>query len=149
ETVGTFLRQSLKASQGEDTWLRFFSLMGSVIARSEGSKNLVPETPLRKAELLSELRDSAAKLNAIQTLRTYQGALNVVEGELKGYHYFLLQLVPQDQRTTVTGFHRQALEEASKEYTKVEKEIATKPGAQAVLVSVDSMNNLRRAYPNY
>jgi hypothetical protein len=35
ETVGTFTRQALKSSQGEEDWLRFFALMGSAHAIRE------------------------------------------------------------------------------------------------------------------
>jgi len=150
ETVGTFLRQSLKASQGEERWLRFFSLMGSVIAFSEGSSATVPDTPVKKGALISELRDAAGKLNVLATLKNYSQAVQVAtEGTLKGHYYFLLRLVPQQGKMTVTGFPKKMLEEASKRYTEVEKEIAGQPGAEAVLVSVESMSQLKRAYPNY
>jgi len=150
ETVGTFLRQSLKASQGEEKWLRFFSLMGSVIALGEGSSALVPDTPTKKSALMSELRVSAGHLNVLATLKNYSQAVQVaLEGTLKGHYYFLLRLVPQEGRMVVTGFPKKMLEEASKRYTEVEKEIVGKPGAEAVLVSVESMAQLRRAYPNY
>jgi hypothetical protein len=151
ETVGTFLRQSLKASQGEDRWLRFFALMGSVIARSERSTHLVPNTPIKKSELLAEVKDAAEKLNVVYTLNRYAQALNIASegGVLPGFHYYLLQLMPQEERMVVHAFARQELEEASRRYTEVEKEIASKPGAEAVLVSVDSMKSLQRAYPNY
>lgn len=43
ETVGTFTRQALKSSQGEDDWLRFFSLVGSAFAMREATP-LVPGT---------------------------------------------------------------------------------------------------------
>ena len=44
ETVGTFTRQALKSSQGEDDWLRFFALMSTYLAIKEGSP-IVPKTP--------------------------------------------------------------------------------------------------------
>src|ERR1019366_9744121 len=44
ETVGTFIQQALKSSQGEEDWLRFFALMGSAIAYREHGE-LVPDTP--------------------------------------------------------------------------------------------------------
>ena len=44
ETVGTFIRQSLKSSQGEEDWLRFFALMSTALAFREGSSP-VPGTP--------------------------------------------------------------------------------------------------------
>lgn len=149
ETVGTFLRMALKSSQGEDKWLRFFSLMGSAIARSEGG-NLVPDTPTTKRELNRELREITGKLNALSTLKTYSQVINTaLEGAHRGQHYFLLRLLPEEQKTLVTAFTRNQLEEASRRYSEAEKEVAGKSGAQAVLVSVDSMNSLRRAYPNY
>jgi putative GTP pyrophosphokinase len=43
ETVGTFLSQALKSSQGQDVWLRFFALMGSAVALREGA-DLVADT---------------------------------------------------------------------------------------------------------
>jgi adenylate cyclase class IV len=149
ETVGTFLRQSLKASQGEDRWLRFFSLMGSVIARGEGGA-LVPNTPTTKTALISELREAASRLNVVDTLKTYSQVINIaLEGELKGQRYFLLKLVPSEQQIIVTGYSRKQLQQATKKYSETEVEIAGKPGAEAVLVSVDSMALLKRAYPNY
>jgi hypothetical protein len=52
ETVGTFLRQALKSSQGEGAWLKFFALMGSALARREHTP-LVPGTPGAEAVLVS------------------------------------------------------------------------------------------------
>jgi hypothetical protein len=50
---------------------------------------------------------------------------------------------------TITGFPRKALDEASAQYLKVEREISTSSGSEAVLVSVDSLAALERAFPNY
>lgn len=55
ETVGTFLKQALKSSQGHVEWLRFFALMGSALALRERTA-LVPETPTERSQLFDELR---------------------------------------------------------------------------------------------
>ncbi|MDX2074085.1 MAG: RelA/SpoT domain-containing protein [Alphaproteobacteria bacterium] len=150
ETVGTFLTQPLKSSLGEEKWLRFFAVMGSVIALREGSTALVPGTPTTKTALIKELRAITGELDVIGTLKMFGEALNVGEqSTAKGNHFFLLKLEPTEQRMTVTGFSRKQLDEASKRYLEVEKEIADTPGADAVLVSVDSLTALKRAYPNY
>ncbi|MDD5585535.1 MAG: RelA/SpoT domain-containing protein [Alphaproteobacteria bacterium] len=150
ETVGTFLKQSLKSSQGEEKWLRFFELMGSAIALRENASALVPNTPNKKTELVKELRSITGTLNVANSLKMYGSALTVGENvALRGDHFFLLKLEPSEQRMTVTGFKRKQLEEASQEYLKIECEIADVPGAEAVLVSVDSISSLRKAYPNY
>jgi hypothetical protein len=150
ETVGTFLKQPLKSSLGEEQWLRFFAVMGSVLALREGADALVPGTPTDKASLIKELRAVSKQLNVADTLNMFGEALNVGEqASVKGAHFFLLKLEPSQQRMTVTGFSRKHLDEASKRYLEVEKEIADIPGADAVLVSVDSLTSLKRAYPNY
>jgi hypothetical protein len=61
ETVGTFLKQALKSSKKEEGWLRFFALMGSVIAIREHGPS-VAETPTDKEELLAELQETAGNL---------------------------------------------------------------------------------------
>jgi ppGpp synthetase/RelA/SpoT-type nucleotidyltranferase len=150
ETVGTFLNQSLKSSTGEDKWLRFFALMGSAIARREGASNLVPNTPSSRRELTTEIRKFAAELKVQNTLTMYGNAVAVgTQGALQGHHFFLLKLEPSEGRMTVTGYPRRQLEKASADYLEVEKQIAKEPGAEAVLVSVDSLAVLQRAYPNY
>lgn len=149
ETVGTFIQQALKSSQGEEQWLRFFALMGTAVAGREGSPP-IPGTPEDSKKLVRELRQLNRSLNVAQRLRTYGAALQTLEqpGAEKA-HYFLLALDPQAQRVTVTGFKALELEKASNEYLATERALASKPGADAVLVSVESLASLRRAYPNY
>jgi ppGpp synthetase/RelA/SpoT-type nucleotidyltranferase len=150
ETIGTFLSQALKSSQGEEEWLRFFALASGAIAVREKSSARVPGTPHIHGDLIEELRDLATKLNAENTLRMYSNALTVGrEQTQKGNHYFLLKLEPSSNRMTIQGFPRKDLERASASYLAVEKQIIGVAGSEAVLVSVDSLVALERAYPNY
>lgn len=64
-------------------------------------------------------------------------------------HYYLLKLEPGAQRVTLTGFKSSELGQAAEAYLEAEKSIAGTPGAEAVLVSVNSLSALRKAYPNY
>lgn len=151
ETVGTFLRQSLKASQGEAEWLRFFALMGTALALRERTAR-VPNTPSKKKDLVPELREIVQRLNVEPRLTAYGAALQTETLEhpaLKNAHFFLLKLDPQARTTTVTGFSKKEIASATHEYLKAERAIADRPGAEAVLVSVGSLRSLRRAYPNY
>ncbi len=151
ETVGTFTEQALKSSQGEKDWLRFFALIGSSIANRERSPT-VPGTPEKRSELRTEIRHYAKKLDVRKKLTAYGSALRILENprELKQSHYYLLVLDPSGVGTiTVTGYQFSELERASRDYLESEKLTRGKPGADAVLVSVESMAALRRAYPNY
>jgi hypothetical protein len=150
ETVGTFLGEALKASRGSDTWLRFFALMSSAIALRE-QEPVVPNTPLNPKELISELDDHAYKLNVENRLKGYANAIQTIEKRVHDAHYFLLELDPNaiTPLLNVTGFARDKTDEAQKAYAEAELRVKEKPGTDAVLVSVDSISNLSRAYPNY
>ena len=144
ETVGTFIRQALKSSQGEAEWLRFVALMGTALAYRERT-NPVAGTPSNKRELIRELRRAAKKLDVENRLTSYGQALQVLgQPDAKTAHFFLLALNPKARSVRITGYRASELETANKEYISVERS-----GADAVLVSVESLSLLRRAYPNY
>lgn len=149
ETVGTFIKQALKSSRGEKDWLRFFALMGTAIALKEKTA-LVPSTPSNKSELVKELRTYASKLDVEKRLKLYGTALHTSrQPGLSDAYYFLLHLDPKAQVITIYGYKKGALERATKKYLEVERSLDNEHGAEAVLVSVKSLESLRRAYPNY
>lgn len=150
ETVGTFIQQALKSSQGEKDWLRFFALMGTAIAIRENSPP-VPHTPTSKSKLRDRLRHYAKKLDVENHLRIYATALQTPEQEgVENAHYYLLELDPAAKRVKITGYKYDELERASKDYLTVEREtISSQAGRDTVLVSVDSLEALKKAYPNY
>ncbi|HEV3074284.1 MAG TPA: RelA/SpoT domain-containing protein [Thermoanaerobaculia bacterium] len=150
ETVDTFTHQALKSSSGEADWLRFFALMGTAIANRERTPH-VPATPGPKKDLVQELSYFATTLQVETKLLAYGDTLRTVEqgGALADSHYFLVVLNPAESKVTVTGFRARELEKASDEYLATERAISEVKGADAVLVSVDSLAALKRAYPNY
>lgn len=149
ETVGTFLKQALKSSQGHAEWLRFFALMGSAIAFREHSP-LVPGTPANRQQLITELRAVTAKLDVERRLRDYGAALKALEDpSASDADFFLLALDPSAGTVTIRGYRKSELERATNDYLAIERSLETSPGAEAVLVSVDSIAALQRAYPNY
>lgn len=148
ETVGMFIRQALKSSVGEADWLRFFALMGSAIALRENSQ-LVPNTPTNRSGLIAELDDYTDKLNVESRLRAYGDALKTIEEGPGDSHYYLLNLDPDQNRLVVKGFKLEQIAQAESEYAESEKYVKSHPGTDAVLVAVDSITALQRAYPNY
>jgi Region found in RelA / SpoT proteins len=150
ETVGTFIQQALKSSQGEKDWLRFFALMGTAIAIRERSA-LVPDTPTERRLLKKELTDYVERLDVENHLSVYAAALNTPEeAGAKDAHYFLLELDVSTKRVKITGYKADELEKASKDYLSAERgTISGQSGRDAVLVSVDSLEALKKAYPNY
>jgi RelA/SpoT family protein len=148
ETAGTFIRQALKSSVGERDWLRFFALMGSVLALREKT-HLVPGTPTKRSELMEELNHYTTILNVEHRLPAYGDALRAIGQTAKDAHYYLLRLDPTSAELRITGFKADAIAEAERQYAEAEKHVKSHPGTDAVLVAVDSIAALRRAYPNY
>ncbi|MGH3626635.1 MAG: hypothetical protein ACRDRL_04235, partial [Sciscionella sp.] len=149
ETVGTFLQQSLKASEGSDLWLRFFSVTSSAFALMENSPT-VPDTPSDPKVLRDEVAAMASQLQVRKKLTAFGQALKIAEDtQMKSAQYFLLSLLPTQSHLSVYGYTRQELERATEHYLEIEKSQADLPGAQTVLVAVDSLSALKRAYPNY
>ena len=150
ETVGTFTEQELKSSQGEEDWLRFFVLMSTVLAQKE-KRPIVPDTPANHGELIRELRYYADKLDVVNKLDAYRTAARVVSdnSKLRDGHYFLLQLDSERRRISIRRFRRGDLFEATEAYRNAELGLQEGTAGDAVLVSVESLESLKRAYPNY
>src|SRR4051812_11435390 len=149
ETVGTFLDQSLKSSEGAEKWLEFFSLTSSAFARAEGTP-IITGTPEDPQELKRAIKELGRTLEVRKKLEAYSQALKVAEDvKMKSADYFLLSFMPSPAQLSVYGYKRELLEQATNHYLELEKSQLNVIGAQAVLVSVDSLSALKRAYPNY
>lgn len=148
ETVGMFSGQALKSSLGDEQWKRFFSLMGSAIALRERSP-LVPETPKVAKDLREEIKHYANTLKVAERLTGYMTAMHNISSAAQDAFYFLLQLDPAASQLSVRGFKRSEAQEAEEEYAKAEELTKGKKETDAVLVSVESVNALSKAYPNY
>ena len=149
ETVGTFLGQSLKSSEGHEDWLRFFELVGSGFALVEGTP-VAANVPDTAGALLPAIREAARRLQVVKRLQAYGDALQVTERhrELRGHRYFLLVLEPRRESLMITAYRDGELAEAARDYLAQENVLAG-TGGQTVLVASDSLESLRRAYPNY
>jgi len=149
EAVGIFTKQALKSNQGNQDWLRFFALMGTAIAAIEQCQP-VPGTPTNKADLIAEITALVSSLHVSQMLMAYNTSINLV-GSAKDAKYFLLTLEhePAPGKITVWRYKAKESEAANQHYTHLEARLPEDSAMQIVLVSVENVNALRRAYPNY
>jgi hypothetical protein len=149
ETIGTFLKTSLKASEGPDEWLEFFRLVGSAFGILENAP-LVPNTPTKMDELIDSVQIYISRLDIFSRLSAFSQAIQATEDrDLKKYHYYLLVLRPAEKDLRVTGYSSSEIAEANRAYTEIEQSLRDEPLSDAVLVAVNSMRALRQAYPNY
>ena len=144
ETAGAFLKNALKFSEGEEEWLRFFALASSALALKENCPT-VPDTPSSRSRLHREVREYASHLDVVARMREYgQLIRNMSTFKRIGAFYFLLERRPVEETTFIIPYDKDELDEATADYLVYEEE-----GRDAVLVSTDSLEDVRRAYPNY
>ncbi|WP_445393903.1 RelA/SpoT domain-containing protein [Stenotrophomonas maltophilia] len=148
ETMGTFLKSSLKASQGPDDWLEFFKHASSAFAILEGTPKL--HSNLDDSDVIALVEKQARALRVRARLQNYGKALRMVEQhpdpEAK---YFLMLLEPKKKELTIKGFRSSELAEATSRYSQLERRFPTSSGSEVVLVAAESISSLRQAYPNY
>ena len=150
ETVDTFTQQALKSNQGGQDWQRFFALMSTVLALRE-DKPIVPGTPSDSGKLTRELKHYSSQLDIFSRIETYRKAatLKYSDPKLPNARYYLIRLDLEQHQVKVERFGTADLEAASAKYLKAEQELGDPLSADVVLVSVESVWSLRRAYPNY
>ena len=151
ETAQTFTGQALKSriKAASESWLRFFALMGSAIADWEKQPG-VPGTPTDRVSRIKELREIVAREGILECLSAWNAAILELETTTERMAWlFLLVLDPGEGKLFITEYKKDEMTLAQDQYLYIEKQYENKPQVQVVLVSVDSIGALRKAYPNY
>lgn len=149
ETMGTFLGQALKSSQGEDKWLRFFEIAGCAFAYLEHCPLVPGFEKMSRIEVYKALAAAEDELSVLAKLDGFSSAIQTVSTDrCKGnYHLIVLDISTKTVEIKTYGLKR--LDEAAGDYKEVEKRIADGEKLEAVLVSAGPIESLQRAYPNY
>ena len=149
ETVGTFSGNDLKSNMGDPNWLRFFALMSAVNAFRENEPP-VPETPSEYRHVVEEIRGLDRHLGIIARLASIEFVTQHLIDEL-GMRNRWVVLVLNLDTPSIGGRAFGASEQvrAGAYYSEQELSARGDPSVQVLMVSVKSLEALRRAYPNY
>ncbi len=147
EAVDTFAAQQLKINQGSEDWERFFALMGSCMAIREHTP-LIPNTPENEHELYDELAHLANELNVRERLLAIGATVQYLRKESDA-HYYLIDLDITNRKMSVSRYTKQQAGEATRRLAELELEYRGHPDKDVLLVSVSSIDELRKMYPNY
>jgi ppGpp synthetase/RelA/SpoT-type nucleotidyltranferase len=151
ETAQVFTGQALKSKikNASEDWLRFFVLTSAAFSMRERTPN-VPGAPNDRNDLVRELREIVQRLDVMQSLRGWNDTIHLLEDAvLPGAYQFLLELDPNKHTLRVQQFAQNSAGFAQERYEKAEKDTENDPTMQVVLVSVESVDRLHEAYPNY
>ncbi|MPR36303.1 RelA/SpoT domain-containing protein [Salmonirosea aquatica] len=149
ETMGTFIDHSLKSSQGPMEWLDFFSLVGNAFAYIENTPNLLRYSHYTRDEVFEKVRKDANYLQVINQLEAFSNVIANIETDKRQGSLHLVVLDVKNKEVRIKTYSRTAIEEASADYLKEETSITDSNKRQVVLVSSNSLDSLRKAYPSY
>lgn len=149
ETMGTFIDHSLKSSQGPTEWLDFFSLIGNAFAYIEKTPTIPKFNSLSQSDTFEKIRSDANSLQVITQLEGFSNVIANIATDKKQGSLHLVVLDISNKEVRIKTFPKSAIEEASVEYLKEETAITDVNKRQVVLVSSNSLDSLRKAYPSY
>lgn len=149
ETAGVFLEQALKSSIGNEKWLEFFTYASSSFAVLEKLPVFIGHRGMTNDEIFDKTLELEAELEVISKLEMYKAVVEVPKDVQGKAHYFLMELQPKSNQIEITGYARAELVKATEDYLEAEKTAKGSPEIQIVLVAAQSLESLKKAYPNY
>ncbi|MFF8816140.1 RelA/SpoT domain-containing protein [Streptomyces pactum] len=143
ETMDLFSGSELKYGKGDADVLRFFVLVGSLMAYEEGTTP-VPGAEGTREELAAELAHLEANVGVLERLRGY-AAIVGEHAKTDRRNTLTLELWRTEGRLTVTV--HETLAAAEDRITELEA--LDDENLDAVLINIARISQLRDAYPNY
>jgi putative GTP pyrophosphokinase len=149
ETMGTFLETSLKSSEGPKEILDFFAFTSSAFAIQEKTSVLEQHKDLGRAIIFESVINQFNKLAIRDKLNAFAVVVSHISNEKSNAKFYLLTLDLHQQSVTIRPYEQNELKQANIDYTETERHINAGANLQVVLVSLESINGLKKAYPNY
>lgn len=150
ETADFFTRQAIKSNEGPEDWMEFFRLVSTAFAKMENSPTILG-TPTGENELYSKIKKIEAELKVMDKMQSWARAVRVFEQEAKSTkaQYFLLNLDIVRGVLNLSAYSKNQEEKALADYAEFEKRNRDNKEFDVVLVGVDTVTDLKKAYPNY
>lgn len=151
ETVGFFTKQAIKSNEGEEAWLEFFKLTSSAFAKLENCP-VIDGTPDNEKELYTLIKEKEKELNVRHRMSNWTESIQFVENNLKDkkhIYFYLLQLDINLDKLSIRAYTKKQEQKAIADYLDVEKRVYDQKGYDVVLVGAETLQDLKKAYPNY
>jgi ppGpp synthetase/RelA/SpoT-type nucleotidyltranferase len=150
EAVGLFRREDMKAGKGNADWLRLFTLMSAEFAQEESSAADLPDVHGKRIDEIVELE---SKLDAVDVLQRLNQAFSYSESyvfnPLEKPDYFQIEYDRDAKKVSIRPYFGSIYATQSYEAAEMKNAESGSGEKKIVLVEVDEIENLRRAYPNY
>lgn len=141
EVLGTYIRQPLKQSFGNEELLNLFK------------KISIAFIDLEKNKKINNIDEIQQELNQTSLINKLQG-FNIIaehiqkQGNKKG-QYLLITMHFKRGNLEIRQYSKSQFEKANQDYSNIESKYLNNKSVEVVLVSVKNIDDLRKAYPNY
>lgn len=148
ETAELISHSSLKASQGDESWLYFFKLVSAIFARKENQPVNDSFKEMTEEDYCTEYYKINNEYKFVDNLSALVGAVNLTERQSFTGGYVLLVIDYNEKKVRIRHFKQDETDMANEQYAQIEKSINKEQGA-VVLVAVSDVKELGEAYPSY
>ncbi len=150
ETFEAFMGEKFKSSQGAQEWLDFFALVASAFALKEKQASLPEHAEMTKEELAQKIKQQADELQVGLIMKSFSLAANNLAPQYRQKGGLALMIFDSVTKSAnVTVYHKDRYELAYEAYIREEQRSSQESTRQVVLVKMDSIQKLEKAYPNY
>jgi putative GTP pyrophosphokinase len=152
ETAGLYTKTSLKSSQGRNEWLIFFKVVSSLFSIKEQLPVMTDHRSTKMPKLMIELMVELYKLDQdyqfTQILKALKVTINTVAKKNITKEYCIVNIDLVNNYVKIYSYDKVDEDQATTLYSELEKNIEDNKNA-VVLVAVNSIKELRAAYPSY
>lgn len=149
EVVSTFTDQNLKSGIGDENWKRFFFLASNLLAHLEAADYFKKQLGFSGIDdEMSELINLWDQLEVSHLLYGFAKSMSSPP-RVPNADHLILKLNARQREVDIRGFTKQQSQAAIGVYNLLERQFRDDPAIQVVLVKVDKLTNLQKAYPNY
>ena len=153
ETASIFQKQDFKSSKGDERWLEFFKLVSSAFAIEEETTIFHGHQNLTEQQIKDKIKALSIELKVVGTLNAYKVTTKAIIDENKSdkaTRYCLVILNIDEKSLSATYYPKNLLESAVRLLAEKEREAENQnKSILPLLVSVNDVKKLPRAYPNY
>lgn len=150
ETLGLILNASFKTGKGDEKYKYFFKLCSVAFAHKEKTAIHPDFSKNSEKDIHRLIKKVAEDTQVISKLKGMTIASKHIEQpKNEDAEYYLIKLDLDKHMLSITPYTQKQTLEAESAYSALEKEVENGKNWEVVLVSVNDVKDIKKAYPNY
>ncbi|MBE6417840.1 MAG: (p)ppGpp synthetase [Akkermansiaceae bacterium] len=150
EIFEAFMGENFKSSKGSQEWLNFFALASSAIALKEKQPVMPAHEALSQDDICRSLMRKVEELGVLKVMDGFTLTDTLTSANAKKSGHVLLVFDAEEKIATVRHYSDHEYDDAYATYVREEgKNAADTAHRHVVLVKMNSIQQLKKAYPNY